>query len=118
MPNNYQRKTNNKNLYNVCRLHLCPFCGSYVTPFLGELGEQHKGHCPKCETVTYVSMPETVTYEFTSFVKDELAAEQHKALQIVLDVASVSVPAWMTEAQAQAADAQDWQATRDGDYPR
>ena len=86
MPNNYSRQTYDRHPDKIERNHLCPLCSSYVMPFLGVLGTEHKGHCPKCGTVTYVSMPETVTHEFTSYVRAELAAEEHKALKIVLDV--------------------------------
>ncbi len=85
MPNNYSRNTR-QYPDKIERNHLCPLCGAYVMPFLGVLGTEHKGHCPKCGTVTYVSMPETVTHEFTSYVRAELEQEKHKALKIVLDV--------------------------------
>ena len=108
MPNNYSRNTYDRHPNKIERMHLCSLCGAYVMPFLGVLGNEHKGHCPKCGTVTYVSMPETVAFEFTSYIKAEQEQERTKALQIVLDVASVSVPAWQIEAEAQAADAHDW----------
>ena len=86
MPNNYSRNTYDRHPDKIERNHLCPLCGAYVLPFLGVLGTEHKGHCPKCGTVTYVSMPETVTHEFTSYIRAELEQERHKALKIVLDV--------------------------------
>ena len=86
MPNNYSRQTYDRHPDKIESNHLCPLCSSYVMPFLGVLGTEHKGHCPKCGTVTYVSMPETVTHEFTSFIRGELEQEKRKALQIVLDV--------------------------------
>ena len=80
------------------------------------LSDEHKGHCPKCGTVTYVSMEETVTHEFTSWFKTELDAEFSKATQIVLDNSytpdvepwNVIPDAWQIEAEALAADAEDW----------
>lgn len=86
MPNNYSRNTYDRHPDKIERNHLCPLCGAYVMPFLGVLGTEHKGHCPKCGTVTYVSMPETVTHEFTSYIRAELEQKKHKALQIVLSV--------------------------------
>ncbi len=92
MPNNYSRNTYDRHPDKIERNHLCPFCSAYVMPFLGILGTEHKGHCPKCGTVTYVSMPETVTHEFTSYVRAEIEQEQHKALKIVLDVTAPKLP--------------------------
>ena len=92
MPNNYSRQTYDRHPDKIERNHLCPLCGAYVLPFLGVLGTEHKGHCPKCGTVTYVSMPETVTHEFTSFIRAELEQEKHKALKIVLDVTTPKLP--------------------------
>lgn len=105
MPNNYSRQTYDRHPDKIERNHLCPLCGAYVMPFLGVLGTEHKGHCPKCGTVTYVSMPETVTHEFTSYIRAELEQEKHKALKIVLDA---TAPAWQIEAKAQDADTNDW----------
>ena len=69
MPNNYSRRTYDRHQDKINRIHLCPFSGDYVMPFVDGRGAQHLGHCPKCGTVTYVSMPETVTHEFTSYFK-------------------------------------------------
>lgn len=114
MPNNYSRKTYDRHPDKIERNHLCPLCGAFVMPFLGILGTEHKGHCPKCGTVTYVSMPETVTHEFTSYIRSEFEQEQHKALKIVLDVTTQTIAPvatakivrldWQIEAEAQAAD--------------
>jgi hypothetical protein len=95
MPNNYSRNTRKNE--KVCRLHMCSLCGNYVMPFLGKLGDEHKGHCPKCGTVTYVSMPETVTHEFTEYFKAQSKVEVAPWDKIADIVTRDNKPAWQIE---------------------
>lgn len=76
-----------------------------IAPHLTLIADVKEDGCPLGYSVTIDQLTSEELTAYAVIEAAELEQENHKALQIVLDV---TAPAWQIEAEARAADTNDW----------